>query len=416
MDEAISAPWPHAMYSERSILHFNVADFAVAVERVADSSLRRRPLIIAPLQAARAVVYDMSEEAFCSGVRKGMPLFQATRRCRRAQVLPPRIGLYQRAMGDFLGRVRRFSPLVEHGLADGHLFVDVTGTHRLFGPAPDIGWRVRREVRGDLGIDPIWTLSSNKLVAKVASRLVKPVGEYIVAPGEEQEFLAPLPVFLLPGITRGERRRFREFNILRIGQLAGLNRNELLVPFGRRSGYLYDASRGVDPSRVTNGVRRDACIVQEHHFGDDTNDSRRLKEAVARLAAQVALQLRRGGQEARRLVLRLTYSDGATVQRQLSRRIGSSSDFVLRDMALLVLQRAWRRRTRIRSCHLFCDRLHRRSTQQSLLQMLPQQSKDNEAGLLEAMDTIRDRFGQEVIGTGVDGTGGDRGRAQMSAG
>ena len=49
---------------ERAVLHFNVADFAVAVERVADSSLRQRPLIIAPLQAARAVVYDMSEEAY----------------------------------------------------------------------------------------------------------------------------------------------------------------------------------------------------------------------------------------------------------------------------------------------------------------------------------------------------------------
>ena len=62
---------------ERSVLHFNVADFAVAVERVDDCRLRQRPLLIAPLQAARAVVYDMSEEAYREGVRKGMPLRQA---------------------------------------------------------------------------------------------------------------------------------------------------------------------------------------------------------------------------------------------------------------------------------------------------------------------------------------------------
>ena len=77
---------------ERAVLHFNVADFAVAIERVEDLRLRTRPLLIAPLQAARAVIYDMSEEAYLEGVRKGMPLRQATRLCRRAVVLPPRAG------------------------------------------------------------------------------------------------------------------------------------------------------------------------------------------------------------------------------------------------------------------------------------------------------------------------------------
>ena len=70
------------MDRERSILHFNVADFAVAVERVADSSLLRSPLIIALPTTARAAVYDMSEEAYQAGVRKGMLLNQATRLCR----------------------------------------------------------------------------------------------------------------------------------------------------------------------------------------------------------------------------------------------------------------------------------------------------------------------------------------------
>ena len=75
---------------ERSIIHINVADFAVAVERVLDRRLKDRPVIIAPQGAARAAVYDMSEEAFQAGVRKHMPLSRALRRCRKAQVLPPR--------------------------------------------------------------------------------------------------------------------------------------------------------------------------------------------------------------------------------------------------------------------------------------------------------------------------------------
>ena len=219
---------------ERAVLHFNVADFAVAVERVTDSSLRERPLIIAPLQAARAVVYDMSEEAYGEGVRKGMPLRQATRICRGAALLAPRASLYQKAMQAFLKELQGYSPLIECGQADGHFFVDVTGTHRLYGPAPDVGWRVRRHVRTSLGINPIWTLGTSKLVSKVASRLVKPVGEYIVTAGDEAIFLAPLPIHLLPGLSGKELQKLQEFRLTTIGALAKLNRQQLMVPFGSR--------------------------------------------------------------------------------------------------------------------------------------------------------------------------------------
>ncbi|NTV53591.1 MAG: DNA polymerase IV, partial [Candidatus Firestonebacteria bacterium] len=74
---------------ERSIIHLNVVDFAVAVERTLDSRLRERPVIIAPEGAARGAVYDMSEEAYGAGVRKGMALSRARRACRDAAVIPP---------------------------------------------------------------------------------------------------------------------------------------------------------------------------------------------------------------------------------------------------------------------------------------------------------------------------------------
>jgi len=387
------------MHHERSIIHFNVADFAVAVERTADTSLRGRPLIIAPLQAARAMVHDMSEEAFQDGVRKGMQLYQARRMCREAAVLPPRFELYQRAMCHFLKKVKRFSPLVEHGVSDGHLFVDVTGTHRLFGPAPDIGWRVRKDVCGDLGVDPIWTLSSNKLVAKVASRLVKPVGEYIVGPGEEEEFLSPLSVSLLPGISPNEMLRLYEFNISRVGQLAGLSREQLMVPFGRRSDFLYEVSRGIDRDRIVSGARKETTVCREHHFADDTNDRGQVREAVAAMAAAAGQELRGRKQAARRVGLKIVYSDGSSAVRQASRRLGSSNDFALRDMAALALQRAWTRRTRLRSCYLVCDRLHRESPQLSLFSQMVQPEREQEK-ILGAMDEIRSRFGDHLIQAG----------------
>ncbi|MBI5895085.1 MAG: DNA polymerase, partial [Desulfobacterales bacterium] len=67
---------------DRTIIHLNIADFAAAVERRLDRRMEGRPLAIAAQSASRAVVYDMSDEAYQAGVRKGMPLTRATRLCR----------------------------------------------------------------------------------------------------------------------------------------------------------------------------------------------------------------------------------------------------------------------------------------------------------------------------------------------
>ncbi len=384
---------------ERSVLHFNVADFAVAVERVTDSSLRRRPLIIAPLQSARSVVYDMSEEAYAEGVRKGMVLKQATRICRGAAILAPRVNLYQKAMQAFIKELQGYSPLIESGLADGHFFVDVTGTHRLYGPAPDVGWRVRRQALASLGINPIWTLGTSKLVSKVASRLVKPVGEYIVTAGDEAIFLAPLPIQLLPGLSDKELLKLQEFRLTTIGALAQLSRQQLMVPFGSRCDYLLAASRGVDDSLVCRPAADAESIDYEHSFGGDTNDKRQLEGVVAELAGRAGFQLRTWAKVARRVGVWLRYSDGGVVVRQASCRTGTAGDVLLRQLAQTALQRAWIRRTRIRSCRLVCDRLQRKSPQLSLFPE-PENRQLRQEKVTGAMDTLRSRFGDGVIGIG----------------
>lgn len=386
------------MSRERAILHLNVTDFAVAVEQLADTTLKGRPLVIAPQRTARATVYDMSEEAYLSGIRKGMPLLQATRICRGAEVRQPRPELYRRAMDEFLRQVRSYSPRLEHGIGDGHVFVDLTGTHRLFGPAMDVGLRVRRAVRRQLGFNPIWTLATSKLVAKVASRLVKPVGEYIVSPGEEEDFLAPLPVSLLPGLTDGELRRLGEFRISTVGQLAGLSRGQLLVPFGRGCDYLYDASRGIDGAPVQAGTAKEA-VAFEHVFAGDTNDQQEVAAALAGMAGRAGMELRSRRQEARRIAVWVRYADGLQVIRQATARRATASDFQLRQLADQALARAWLRRGRLRSCRLVCDNLCRQSPQLPLFAETRENERRQE-GLLAAMDAIRSRYGQTLIATG----------------
>ncbi|MCP4021688.1 MAG: hypothetical protein GY729_07590, partial [Desulfobacteraceae bacterium] len=216
---------------ERAIIHLNVADFAVAVEQNRQPWLKDQPLVIAPEGAPRAVIYDMSEEAYKEGIRKGMPLAKAKRLNRHIKIIPPSFNRYELAMKDMLQRALFYSPLIESGSCDGHLFLDVTNSGRLFGPPMDIAWRLNKEMKKDFYLDPIWSVATNKLVAKVATRIVKPIGEYIVGAGDEKAFLSPLPLNLLPGLIPKDLVLFKEFNFVFVSQARQLTIDQLRIVF-----------------------------------------------------------------------------------------------------------------------------------------------------------------------------------------
>jgi DNA polymerase IV len=383
----------------RSIIHLNVADFAVAVERAVDHRLNGRPVVIAPEGAARATVYDMSNEAYITGIRKGMALRRALRLCKDARVLPPHPDRYELAMRDVLKRALPYSPLIETGEDDGHLFMDATGTCRLFGPPTDVAWRLRKQIKTDLGLDPIWSVAPNKLVAKVATRLVKPDGEYIVSGGEEEALLAPLPVSLVPGIERNDQIRLREFNLTHASQVAALSLEQLEIPFAARALPLYEAVRGIDPSPVLPVGQKPPKMVADHEFGNDTNDVHTLEAVLYGLVEQLGNRLRRRRRAARRIAIILDYSDGMRRARQVAARPATANDLILFALARRTLQTAWTRRVRVRHMRLVCDRLIFPPAQLELF-AADRKEKDRRAGLITAIDAVRRRFGSEAVRLG----------------
>jgi DNA polymerase IV len=384
----------------RTLVHLDVADFAVAVERMADSRLKDRPVIIAPERASRALVFDMSEEAYQGGVRKGMPLQRALRCCRDAKVLPPRPDRYERVMTDLFRESLSYSPLIETGEADGHLFIDITGTGRLFGPPADVAWRMYKGIRDRLGLTPAWSVAPNKLVAKAATRVVKPAGEYVVNHGDESAFLSPLPVGLLPGIEREDLVRLREFNLAVVRQVAALTLDQLGVPFGRRAGLIFDAVRGVDVSPVLPAEARPSWIAAEHVFGEDSNDVAALERAVYGLAENIGLELRQRGRVARTLALMLEHADGLRRFRQLAVRPPSGNDITLFETARAVLYRAWTRRVRVRRIRLTCVKPVLPPAQMELFPSASDAMEQKRDVLIHAVDHIRARFGYDSIHMG----------------
>lgn len=383
----------------RAVIHINVADFAVAVERLEDASLRGRPVIVASQGATRARVFDMSEEAFQAGVRKHMPLARALRLCRDARLAPPRPHRYERAMAALLQRAAPFSPLVEAEEDSGHLFLDLTGTGRLFGPPQDVAQRIQRTVQGELGLDPIWGLAANKLVAKVATRVVKPSGEHMVEQGREEAFLRPLPLFLLPGLERADLLTLGDFHLHRVHQALGWSREQLAVLFGARAGQVRGILRGRDDSPVLPLGHKPPVLRLEQEFGQDTNQAPKVEAVLWRLVERAGASLRGQGRVARRLVLCLDYSDGVRVFRQRALQAGSANDFALFDLARSCLASGWTRRVRVRHLCLSFSGLTFPPAQMALpFEETSPPARDQ--ALLNALDAIRLRHGQDKIQIG----------------
>ncbi len=394
---------------ERSIIHLNIADFAATVETNDAPCLKGHPIIIAPTGAPRAVVYDMSEQAYREGVRKGMPLARARRINKKMKLISPRFNRYNQVMQAIFKQSLAYTPAIEIGGWDGHMFLDVTGTNRLFGPPADLAFRLKRQMKKSFGLNPIWSLATNKLVAKVATRLVKPAGEYIVAPGEESAFLEPLPITLLPGLSRAELIRLKRFNLYYISQLLPMTLEQLQIPFDSRAVHIHHLIRGIDPTPVTRTLEKDTPekgapvkdtpIQADHEFSEDTNDAQQLKKATYLLVEALCFSLRQRQRSGSLLSLTISYSDGRRQTAGSNLIPPTANELTMFKNAILLLFKAWTRRIRIRHIRLICKRTVRPDPQSTLFS--ESTKADSQEKVFKAMDKIRKKFGTHSVKTGL---------------
>src|SRR6476619_3463734 len=238
--------------SERTILHVDLDAFFAAVEQRDRPELRGRPVIVGGDPGGRGVVSAASYEARRFGIHSAMSLREAYRRCPDAVFLPVDGRRYQAASREVMAILRRYTPAVEPISID-EAFLDVTGSAILFGDGPVIARRIKDDVRAEVGLTASVGVASTKLVAKIASDLQKPDGLVVVPLGEEEAFLAPLPISRLWGVGEKTAVALKDYNVRTIGDLAALPPDLLIRRFGKHGASLVARARGVDADTVHDG-------------------------------------------------------------------------------------------------------------------------------------------------------------------
>ncbi len=388
------------MSMEREILYLKVPSFPLAVEQLRDASLRGKPAAICTTGPGRTLLQAVSAEARRHGLFKGMLRQEALRACPGLRLLPPNPERCVRITNLLLGLLSAYTPLVEPA-RPGALFLDLSGTRRLFGPARDLAWKVRKEIRDRVGLEPRLGLAANKLLSRIATRVIPESGLCDVFPGGERHFLEPLDVTVLPALHAPAcTERVRELNIEKVSHLLPIRLPALQLAFGRHGPAIYRQARGLDASPV-RAPSRSPRITEEETLPEETNEDALLFAVLRGLAEEAGRRLRRMKATAGRMELEIEYADAVPARRASRLRPPTCLDNPLFETAGRLLELAAGRRVRIRRITIHCTQIAVEPEQTKLFpdDVLFSLSRREQA-LQHALDEIRERFGIKAIGRG----------------
>jgi DNA polymerase-4 len=254
------------------------------------------------------VVLACSYEAKRLGVRSAMNGGQARVLCPNAIVVEPRMDAYSEASEAVFEKFRDFTPFVEPVSVD-EAFLDVGGAEHLFGPAVEIAAQLRTMVLVDVGLPLSVGVARTKFLAKVASAQAKPDGLLYVEPGQELEFLHPLPVEVLWGVGPVTATKLHDHGVDTVGDLAGSGRADLQGYLGPHAGrHLRDLAHNLDP-RAVNNARRDRSMGAQRALGNRIRTRDELRRELLGLAEKVASRLRKAERVARTVTVRYRTSE-----------------------------------------------------------------------------------------------------------
>jgi DNA polymerase-4 len=322
---APEAVWPHA------ILHADLDAFFATAEIARRPELAGLPVIVGGRKGGRGVVSAASYPARIYGIRSGMSIAEAERRCPHAIFLPVDGAYYSDLTRRFRAILMEYTPLVQMTGPD-EAALDLTGMERIDGPPETVAVMIRRRVRVELDLTVSIGLATGRTTAKIAAKTAKPDGFRAVPPGKEAAFLAPLPIRAMPGIGPSTERTLHAMRIRTLGELAQTPETLLRARLGDPGAALARHARGEDDACITIGHVMKS-VGHEKTLLRDTTDREVLRATLAMLCDATATELRKHEQTARIVHLRVRSRDFRTVTMQRTISPATNAQQVLLDAA-----------------------------------------------------------------------------------
>jgi len=225
-------------------------------------------------------------------IQTGESLLEARQKCPALIIVPPNYNLYERCSEAFMAILREYSDVVEQYSID-EAFIDMTGSCRLFGSPEETAHVMKDRIREELGFTVNVGISTNKLLAKMASDFRKPDQVHTLYPGEIEKKMWPLPVDDLFFIGRATSKKLHNLGIHTIGALAKSDKYMLCSHLKSVGEVVWNFANGIDLSPVVTKPAPNKGYGNSTTIPFDVTDAETAKVVLLALAETVGNRLRR---------------------------------------------------------------------------------------------------------------------------
>ena len=299
-------------------------------------------------QSRKGIVLASSIPAKKVGIKTGETLYSARLKCPELIVVPPDFALYEEMSAKFFKICNEFSPLVQKFSID-ELFLDYTNMECHFGPPLEGAKKISERIKNELGFTVNIGISTNKLLAKMASDFEKPDKIHTLYPEEIKEKMWPLPIGDLFMVGRQTKKKLLDIGIDTIGKLANTD-IEIMKKYLKSHGELiHKYANGIDASLVEIEKEPYKSISNGSTLPKDILDRGELLKYTLSLCEKVCSRLRKEGVGASVVDIGIRFKDlsYASHQRKLLKYIYSTNDVY--NTVKELIDELWDRKTPVRA-------------------------------------------------------------------
>lgn len=386
----------------KSIIHIDLDTFFISCERLIDSRLIGKPVLVGGV-TDRGVVASCSYEARAFGIHSAMPMKMARQLCPEAIVIRGNSGTYSKFSNDVTDIIKEESPLYEKSSID-EFYIDATGMDRFFGC-----YKWAQELRGriikETGLPISFALSTSKTVAKVGTGEAKPNNHREIPKDTEMPFLAPLSIKKIPQVGDQTYRMLRSMGVEKVRTVQEMPMELMERVMGKPGITLWKKTHAIDNTPVIPYHERKSISI-ERTFERDTTDMVKLKSIIKAMAENLAYQLRNGDKLTSCITVKIRYSDFQTTSKQLRIPYTSADHTIIRVVEEL-FNKLYDRRVLIRLVGVRFSHLVGGGYQINLFE-----DSEELINLYQAMDKMRNKYGQDAVKRAV--AMGSRGIGRMN--
>ena len=356
--------------------------------------IRTIPSIIGGDEEKRSgIVLAKSPIAKKLGIVTGEPIYFARKKCNKLEVFPSNFKIFNKYSNDLYNLLLEYTDKIERFSID-ECFLDLTGylqNRKLIDIAYEINKRVEKELKFTVNVG----VSSNKLLAKMASDFEKPNKVHTLYEYEIEDKMWSLPVSELFMIGRKTVPKLYNLGIKTIGDLAKTNKEFLSKRFGKFGIMIWNYANGIDDSEVKNTKEDPKSIGNSVTLPKDIKSIDEIQKIVVALCEQVSFRLRKYNLIANTVNVQLRTKDFVDYSHQKQLKYATSSTKQILETAKEVLLEMYKNEP-IRLVGVRVDNLENKDEIQ--LSFFSQEEVEKKQDKLDTvLDNLKNKYGYNFI-------------------